>query len=95
MHVYEVLKRPIGTEKTDFLQDEDKYVFEVDRRANKIQIREAVQEVFGVTVLQVNVINVRPKTRRFGRRVFVSRPGWKKAIVTLAPGDRIEFFEGV
>ncbi len=95
MHVYEVLKRPVGTEKSDFLQDEDKYVFEVDRRANKIQIREAVEQVFGVTVVQVNIVNVPPRARRLGRRRFISRPGWKKAIVTLVPGDRIEFFEGV
>ncbi len=95
MHVYEVIKRPLLTEKSNFQSDMlNRYTFEVDPRATKVQIAEAVAKVFDVTVESVNVMNVRGKTRRYGRRVG-RRPDWKKAIVTLAPGDSIAFFEGV
>jgi large subunit ribosomal protein L23 len=95
MHPYEVLKRPLITEKTNILSDtENRYSFEVDGRANKLQIKEAVEKAFGVKVLAVNVVNVPGKQRRLGRRVGHT-PGWKKAIVTLASGQRIQLFEGV
>jgi len=95
MHHYEVLKRPILTEKSNIQSDElHRYTFEVDVRANKLQVREAVERIFDVTVQNVNVINVRGKQRRYGRHMgFMA--DWKKAIVTLAPGDTIRFFEGV
>lgn len=95
MHPYEVLRRPLLTEKTNTQSDtENRYTFEVDRRANKLQIKEAVETAFDVRVLAVNVINVPGKQRRLGRQVG-RRPGWKKAIVTLAAGQRIQLFEGV
>lgn len=97
MHPYDILKRPIVTEKSNFQSDVlGQYTFEVDRRANKYQIKQAVETVFGVTVERVRVINVPAKrVRRYGRRDVVRKPGWKKAVVTLKPGSRIEFFEGV
>jgi len=95
MHVYDVLRRPVVTEKSMLLAEEGKYVFEVDRRANKHQIKEAVEKVFDVTVVSVNVIKMPAKRGRYGRRMVVKEPAWKKAIVTLTPGDNISFFEGV
>ncbi|MGI6375932.1 MAG: 50S ribosomal protein L23 [Anaerolineae bacterium] len=95
MHIYEVLKRPILTEKTNYLADElHRYTFEVDRRANKQLVQRAVEEIFKVQVQRVNIMCVQGKTRRFGRLIGKT-PEWKKAIVTLAPGDSISFFEGV
>jgi large subunit ribosomal protein L23 len=96
MNVYQVLKRPILTEKTDFQRDEAQYVFEVDADANKHQIKEAVEKIFDVKVLAVNTMVMKPKRRRMGRRWIVARAGWKRAVVTLAAGERIQqFFEGV
>jgi len=95
MHVYEVLKRPVMTEKSMLLADEGKYVFEVDRRANKHQVKEAVETIFNVHVVSVNLVKMPPKRARYGRRVVVKEPTWKKAIVTLAPGEKIPLFEGV
>jgi large subunit ribosomal protein L23 len=96
MNVYQVLKRPILTEKSDYQRDNKQYVFEVDRRANKLQIREAIETLFDVRVEAVNTMMMKPKRRRLGRRTITTRPAWKKAVVTLAPGERIqEFFEGV
>lgn len=97
MHLYNILKRPVDTEKTRYQGDldEPQYSFEVDRRANKQQIKAAVEEIFDVDVLKVRIINVKPKRGRYGRRVVVRRPGWKKAIVTLAWGQRLDIFEGV
>jgi large subunit ribosomal protein L23 len=69
-------------------------VFEIDRRANKILVRNAVESIFKVKVLDVKVMNSRGKKRRIGKNVG-KRPDWKKAIVRLAPGENIEFFEGV
>ena len=94
IHPYAVLLRPIITEKTTILTGADKYVFEVDVRANKNQIKEAVQLAFNVRVTDVNTMKVKGKPKRFGRKVTV-RPDWKKAIVTLVPGDKIELFEGI
>ena len=96
MNVYQVLKRPILTEKTDLQRDENQYVFEVARGANKHQIKDAVETIFDVEVMAVNTMNMKPKRRRLGRKMIITRPGWKRAVVTLAPGERIqEFFEGI
>ncbi|MXY88504.1 MAG: 50S ribosomal protein L23 [Dehalococcoidia bacterium] len=94
LHPYAVLLRPLITEKSTSLAGQDKYVFEVDLRANKPQIREAVELAFNVTVLNVNTMVVKGKNRRFGRNV-TKQPDWKKAIVTLQSGDTIELFEGI
>ena len=96
MHVYEVIKYPIITEKTQHMaMAYRQYVFEVDRRANKSLVKEAVQTVYGVKVTKVNMLNVPAKaSRRWGRRRVVRRPAWKKAIVTLAEGDKLPMFEG-
>lgn len=96
MNLYQVLKRPILTEKTDILRDNNQYVFEVDRKANKLQIKEAIEVIFDVRVESVNTMIMKPKLRRMGRKAIVTQPAWKRAVVTLAPGERIqEFFEGV
>lgn len=94
MESYEVLRRPIVTEKSTMQAEQRVYTFEVDRRANKLQVKEAVEKAFGVKVVSVNIINVPGKPRRWGRHVSHT-PSWKKAIVKLAEGQRIEFFEGV
>ena len=94
MHLYEVLRRPLITEKNTVLQEQNKYAFEVAKEANKPQIKQAVEKAFKVKVTAVNVITVPGKTRRV-RRQMVLTPSWKKAIVTLRPRDKIEFFEGV
>ena len=97
MHLYDVLKRPVDTEKTRYQSDldEPQYAFEVDRRANKQQVKAAIEQIFDVNVQKVRIVNVKPKHGRYGRRVVVRRPGWKKAIVTLAWGQRLNIFEGV
>ncbi len=94
MHLYEVLRRPLITEKNTTLQAEGKYVFEVAREANKPQIKQAVENAFKVEVTKVNVMRVHGKGRRMRGRQVVT-PSWKKAVVTLKPGDKIELFEGV
>jgi len=94
VHLYEVLRRPLITEKTTLLKEEDKYVFKVANGATKHQIKEAVEKVFKVKVTKVNVIIVHGKTKRMGRRE-VTGPSWKKAIVGLEPGHKITLFEGV
>jgi len=94
MHLYEVLRRPLITEKNTFLQEQDKYVFEVAKEANKHQVRQAVEKAFEVKVTGVNIITVPGKTRRVGRRQVKTSP-WKKAIITLEAGQKIGFFEGV
>lgn len=96
MNTYQVLVRPILTEKTDLQRDANQYVFEVDRRANKHQIKQAVEKIFDVQVASVNTMVMKPKLRRLGRRMITTHAAWKRAVVTLAPGERIqEFFEGV
>ena len=94
MHILEVLRRPIITEKSTALQERGKYTFEVVKEANKQQIKQAVEEAFKVEVAKVNVITVPGRWRGPGRRRGLTSP-WKKAIVTLKPGHKIEFFEGV
>lgn len=93
MHIYEVLRRPIITEKGTMMAENNQYAFEVHVNANKSMVKEAVEKRFGVTVLKVNVMRMPGKTRRFGRRISTT-PSWKKAIVTLAYGQSIEVFEG-
>lgn len=97
MHLYEVIKRPIVTEKAlNQSETVHQYTFEVDMRANKHQIKQAVEAAFpNVTVLRVNVAVMPPKRGHYGRRVITKEPAWKKAVVTLAPGQTIQFFEGV
>jgi large subunit ribosomal protein L23 len=97
MHSYEVLRRPVITEKNTMLNAEGKYIFEVARDANKMDVKRAVEEIFNVEVAKVNVINVHGKMRRsLGRRRTMGLTrSWKKAIVTLKPGHRIELYEGV
>jgi large subunit ribosomal protein L23 len=94
MHRYEVLRRPLITEKGTLLQQQGKYVFEVAKGAAKHQIKQAVEAAFKVNVVKVNVINMPGKKRRMGRRE-VMMPSQKKALVTLEPGQKIELFEGV
>jgi len=94
MHLYEVLRRPLVTEKNTELQVEGKYSFVVAGNATKVQVRQAVEKAFKVDVVKVNMATVPGKKRRVGRRIVLTQP-WKKAIVTLAPGNKIEFFEGV
>lgn len=96
--IYDVLRRPIITEKSNYLNSNlHQYIFEVTPNATKRLVKDAVETLFDVDVLTVNIINVPPKrTRRArSRRVMVRRSGYKKAIVTLAPDDTIDIFEGV
>ncbi len=96
MHVYSVLKRPIVTEKsTAQTESANQYSFEVDVRANKMQVKDAVETAFNVSVAQVRIINVAAKMGHYGRRQVIKKPARKKAVVTLAPGQTIQFFEGV
>jgi len=95
MELYHVIKRALITEKSTIAKDEtNKYTLEVDPRANKIEIATAVEKLFKVKVLNVHVMNMTGKKKRMGKIVGRKRP-WKKAIVTLLPGSRIEIYEGV
>jgi large subunit ribosomal protein L23 len=94
MNIYEVIRRPLVTEKSTRLSEQHKYVFEVSKNANKDQVRLAVEKAFNVGVISVNVIKVPGEAKKMGRRQVVA-PAWKKAIVTLKEGDKIQFFEGV
>lgn len=93
MQLHEILKRPLITEKHASQHGEGKYAFEVGDTATKTQIKQAVEKAFKVTVTAVNVSHVPGKSKRFGKRLVPPRP-WKKAIVTLKPGDSIEIFAG-
>ncbi len=95
MHIYDVLIRPIVTEKSVDQSDLGQYTFEVDQRANKMQVKDAVELAFKVTVKDVNMMVMPAKVNRRGSRELVRRSKWKKAVVTLKPGDRIQLFEGV
>lgn len=89
-----ILRRPIIlTEKANLLRNQNQVVFEVVRGANKVQIRDAVQTLFNVTVTSVNTMVFRGKDRRMGRG-YAKTQNWKKAVVTLKEGDTIDFFEG-
>jgi len=92
VHLFEVLRKPLITEKGTVLQAQGKYVFEVDDDATKSQIKQAVEKAFKVTVSGVNVITMPGSQRVMGRRKFYTQP-WKKAIVTLKPGDKIDIFQ--
>lgn len=91
MELYDVLRRPLITEKNTMLGLQNKYTFEVALGANKPMIRRAVETLFNVDVVDVNVSRVRGKMRRVGRSRGRTR-SWKKAVVTLKPGQRIEAF---
>lgn len=91
----DIIKRPVITERTAEYMDGMKYVFEVDIRANKTEIKKAVEAIFNVKVSNVNTLRVPAKPKRYGRH-FGYRPEWKKAFVTLAEGSKpLEFFESV
>jgi large subunit ribosomal protein L23 len=94
MDMYHIIRRALVTEKSTLAKEENKYVFEVDRRANKIEVTNAVEKIFKVKVLDVHVMNVAGKKKRVGR-ILGEKSSWKKAVVTLAPGSRIEIYEGV
>jgi len=94
-NLFTVLKRPVVTERTTELREvEHQYTFAVARDANKVQIRQAVEEIFGVRVLDVRTAIVRGKVKRV-KRTLGKKPNWKKAFVTVHPEDHIELFEGV
>jgi large subunit ribosomal protein L23 len=94
-NIYQVIKQPLITEKANILKEkENKVSFVVDRGANKAEIKEAVERLLKVKVLEVHVSNMKGKPRRIGRNMG-KRSDWKKAVVTLRPGEHIEFFEGV
>jgi large subunit ribosomal protein L23 len=98
MTYYDILRRPIITEKSSYqASDLNQVAFEVDSKATKTMIKEAVEAVFDVTVERVNVMNMPAKKKMAGasRRLVSRRRAYKKAIITLAPGDSIEVFEGV
>jgi large subunit ribosomal protein L23 len=91
---YDIIRRPVITEKTNIQKDESNQVtFEVDSRANRIEVKRAVEKIFNVKVADARTMNIRGKVKRRGR-IMGKRRNWKKAIVTLMPGERIEFFEG-
>ncbi len=94
MEILEVLRRPVVTEKSTALQERGKYVFEVSLDANKQQIKQAVEQAFKVEVDKVNVLTMPAKWRGPGRRRGKTSP-WKKAVVTVKPGHKIEFFGGI
>jgi large subunit ribosomal protein L23 len=94
MNIYQVLLKPTITEKSTLLQESGRYTFQVHPAANKVQIKEAVEKNFNVTVLDVNTTKLRGKRKRYGVR-FTKSPDVKKAVVTLKPGDRITIVEGL
>jgi len=95
MIFYDIIRCPIVTEKTTLQKElHNKVSFEVDRRANRVEIKKAVEKIFDVRVNDVRTLQVKGKVKQRGR-IIGKRKDWKKAIVTLMPGERIEFFEGV
>lgn len=95
MNVYDVIVRPLVTEKGNLLRAyNNQYTFEVAWRANKIEVKKAVEKAFGVDVVSVQMVKMPGKRRRYGRYISKAKP-WKKAIVRLADDQRIEFFDGV
>lgn len=94
LHPFDIIRRPVVTESSTFLQDSGRYTFEVAVSSTKHQVKEAVEEAFGVEVLKVNTMMVKGKRKRMGPR-FTTAKSWKKAIVQLAPGNTITIFEGV
>jgi large subunit ribosomal protein L23 len=95
MELHRIINKYLVTEKSTTAKDESsKYTFQVDRGANKIEIGMAVEKLFKVKVLDVHVMNVQGKKKRVGKTIG-ERSSWKKAIITIAKGDRIEIFEGI
>jgi large subunit ribosomal protein L23 len=95
MNLHEVIRNPHITEKATIKKEaENQVTFKVDRRANKVEIRKAVEELLKAKVIKVRTQNMTGKRRRLGRSVG-KRPDWKKAVVTLRPGEEVEFFEGM
>jgi large subunit ribosomal protein L23 len=94
MHVFQALKRPVITEKSTLLQEQNKYVFEILPKANKSQVREAVERAFEVSVLSVNIVNTPGENRRLRNGRWLRTSAVKKAVVTVAPGQTIQLFEG-
>ena len=95
MTPHEILRKPVITEKSTIQKEaNNQFTFDVDRRANKVEIRRAVEQVFNARVVNVRTIRMNGKVKRFGRTLG-KRRNWKKAIVTLAQGEHVEFFEGV
>ena len=93
---YDIIKRPIISEQSMAEIDNKKYVFEVAKSANKIEIAKAIEEIFGVKVAKVNTMNIQGKEKRTGRYPAGRRPSWKKAMVTLTPDSKsIELFENM
>ena len=96
MEFTQVLQKPLVTEKTTFLKEgANQLVFRVHPKANKIEVKNAVEKVFSVTVVAVNIVVKAPSDRKRQGRVIGRKPGYKKAYVTLKAGDKIELFEGV
>ncbi|KPJ61536.1 MAG: 50S ribosomal protein L23 [Deltaproteobacteria bacterium DG_8] len=92
---YSILRKPLITEKSNLLKEElNQIIFEVNKKANKIEIKEAVEKLFKVNVIKVHTINMHGKIKRLGRSQG-KKPDWKKALVTLKEGEHIDFFEGV
>lgn len=94
MNINQVLVKPTITEKSTMLQESGKYTFQVAPRANKVEIKAAVQKSFNVTVFDVNITKIHGKRKRYGPRLS-KQPDFKKAVVTLKPGDRIDLIEGL
>ncbi len=94
MFAHDIIVKPVITEKSMEMMGENKFTFIVHRSANKVQIRKAVEEIFKINVVSVNTMNMRGKSRRVGVHVG-RRSDWKKAIVKIADGQRIDFFEGM
>ena len=91
---YKQLVRPLITEKSSLVGMYNQYVFEIAPKTNKVEIKKAIQALYGVKALKVNTINMRGKTVRYGRR-YGKLKNWKKVIVTLKQGDKIDVYEGV
>jgi large subunit ribosomal protein L23 len=93
LHSTQVLIKPVVSEKSYEGIAQNKYTFQIHPDAHKTQVRQAVEELFEVKVVRVNIVKVQPKPKRRGR-ITGTKPGWKKAIVELKAGDKIEIFEG-
>jgi len=94
MNPYDIVKRPLITEKTSIQkEDYNQMTFEVGRKANRVEIKRAIEKIFNVNVATVRTMQVKGKTKQRGR-IVGKRRNWKKAVVKLMPGERIDFFEG-
>jgi large subunit ribosomal protein L23 len=94
MNIHQVLVKPTITEKSTLLQESGKYTFQIAPKANKVEVKQAVEKSFGVSVLDVNITKIHGKRKRYGPRSS-KQPDVKKAVVTLAQGDRINIIEGL